>query len=745
MKKLIVFILLLVTSFSFACGFYPYGEEVRMSFLKDSHFNCQSFDGFHYSSNWYYDASSIDGKVIVQSNEKLWFVYCKNNVPMNDIVEAVYKISEKDFTISNSNKMIRFLFQQKDFEAINYLKFAKSCELANMFYSDPWERTENIEIKIVKSKINDALKFADKTETEELKLRYKFLAIRLAFYGGLNEEVIKIYNSIPTTNNPNAINYWCMHFRAIIEKDKSLQNFYTSQVFANATDKRFPIYPYFNRDVSIKETLKHAKTNHEKANIYAFAATKKHDKALEYIKKAFQLNPKSDFNIFILLREVNKIEDWVFTPYYTNFNPSISDEDYWNRDKIFSYNALEKRISKDRNYANEVLAFLNSLKRTNNQVEVCKAQLSFITQKYNGSLKIINSLERKIDKKDSLYNAIQIIKALNITANQQKNNAVITSEVQSIILKNKKERKFLFAIARELEYLGNTTDAAFLFSKVNDPNDEDGYYDDYGPEITWKSRKHKRGSYRDYFYDYFGYVDMLYSPKQLEDIIKKATIINEENEFNSWFKSRLINEKNTLYDLLATKYIRQNNLGKALEVFKKIDEKHWNDYYSNWNIKSNGANSFDKNPFFTFKQTPDFIKEKVDFHLTKITLTQKLIEYLKKANNPKEKDRDYYYFIVANCYKNMTVNGNSWMMRRFSISYYDVEPFPEDEPEFQNGFLAKKYYRLAYKYAKSKKFKALCLWLAEDYKKLKRVQQDDYYDLSNNNCYVFEEYFKSRR
>ena len=734
MKKLIVFILLLVNSYSFACGFYPYGEDVRMSFLRSSHFNCQLFKGFYYSSYTYSDPSIDFNKLGIHPNDDLWFDYCQKKVPIEAILEAVNKIPEGDFNEKNSNKMIHYLFHQKDFLAINYLKFAKSCEIANMFYSDPWERKDKVEISIIKGKINDALKLANQSNKEQIKMRYKFLAIRLAYYGGINNEIIEIYNSIPKTNKPNIINFWCMHFRTIVENDKALQSFYAAQVFANATDKRFPIYSFFDTSIDINLILKNAKTNEEKANVYAIAASKKSDKALEYIKKAFQLNPKSDFNIFILLREVNKIEDWVLTPYYTNFNPSTSSNE--DDSKIFSYKALEKRISKDRKYAAELLTFLNSLKKSTNQIDVCKAQLSFISQKYNGSLKILKSVEIKVSKKDSLYNDIQIVKALTTTANQQKNNAIITKEVQSILLKNKTNKRFLFAIARELEYLENTTDAAFLFSKIND-NEHD-----YG-SLAWKSRKHKRGSYQDYFSDYFGYVDVLYTPKQLEEVINKSEIATNDNEFDSWVKSRLISEKSRLFDLLGTKYIRQNNLEKAVKAFKKIDDKYWNDYYSLWEIKSYEGNSFDKNPFFGFKYTPDFMKDKENFYVTKVTFTQKLIEYLKKANNPKEKERDYYYFLAANGYKNMTVNGNSWMMRRFSVSSYDVEPFPEDEQEFQKELLAKKYYHLAYKYAKTKKFKALCLWLAEDYKKLKQTQKEEYFDLSDNNCYAFEEYFNS--
>ena len=129
MKKLLVFTLLLLNSISFACGFYPYGEDVRMCFLNSSQFNCQSFDGFHFSSSSYFDPVSSNENLIAQPNEKLWFEYCKKTIPIETISDAIYKISEKDFTENSSNKMIQYLIKNKDFEAINYLKFAKSCEV----------------------------------------------------------------------------------------------------------------------------------------------------------------------------------------------------------------------------------------------------------------------------------------------------------------------------------------------------------------------------------------------------------------------------------------------------------------------------------------------------------------------------------------------------------------------------------------------------------------------------------------
>jgi len=69
----------------------------------------------------------------------------------------------------------------------------------------------------------------------------------------------------------------------------------------------------------------------------------------------------------------------------------------------------------------------------------------------------------------------------------------------------------------------------------------------------------------------------------------------------------------------------------------------------------------------------------------------------------------------------MTYFGNSWMMRRFGVSAYDTEPFPEDEKEYREGHLAKKYYLLASKYANNKDFKTLCLFMVGRCERMEKI------------------------
>lgn len=747
MKPWRVFILILASSvpqLAAACGFYPYGEAVRFCFFKPQNFDFPGYSPFTYSANGFEDhyPQGCYKKDEIAPNEKLWFDYCKGNVPVAAIEELVYEISSSAMRPNASNAMLRYLFKQNDRAAIDYLKFAKSCEGFNTKFDDPWERSAFLDSPKRRNLIQQAIRFSEQAPHPQLKMRYTFLAIRMAFYNQDKETIRKLYDSVfKTQSNKDILNYWSLYFRTFAETDKPLANFFAAQVFANAPDKRFRVHWEFDTDVPLESVLKYAKTNEEIAHVYLLSGIRKPDKALICLQKIQQYRPNFEGLDFLLLREVNKIEDWVFTPYYTLFNPSIPSAWHHSDDKI-SVNGIMRRVESDRAYARQVLRFIQSvdIEKTHNPLlwKMAKAHLLFVTRQYDSSLSEIGKIESKATQNDSIQDQLDRMKALNLTANQPKGKAVILEQVKPVILKFASNKKFLFAIGRELEYNGNTTDAALLYSRLDDANDG------YGSDVTWKTKRHKKGSYRDYYYDYFGYADAYYSIAEVEHLIGNIKHSTQSDLFSSWKYAVVRQQISRLYDMLGTKYIRRDNLKKALENFEKVDAGYWNQHYSLWDRERNDGNYFDANPFFTLKSTIDFIPDKDNFITNKTTVAQRLIGYLNKANNPREKDRDYYYMLVGNCYYNMTMKGNCWMMRRFGFSAYDVEPFPEDEAEFRNGFLAKKYYRLAYANAKTDRFKALCLRLSTDYKTLKKKFPDDYERLTGS-CDAFDEYFKDRR
>ncbi|MBZ4034466.1 hypothetical protein K6T82_06795 [Flavobacterium sp. 17A] len=784
MKNFLVFIAILASNSFFACGFYPFGEEIRYSFLNPLNFNYYSYSEFNYSYNSFYpNGKGVYPQGTIDENESLWVKYCHNKVPVEAIRNVLYDFKEEDINEKSSNEMLLYFYKTKNTDAINYLKFAKICEFFNGIYDDPWERNQSATMPKRRNLIDKAIAISNKTKDKEIQLRYTFLAIRLAYYNSDFEEIKSLYDTVfKIQNKKNILNYWSLYFRTLAETDKALANFYAAQVFVNAPDKRFMISQRFDSTISLDAVLKYAKSNEERANVYFLAGIKKSDQALFYLEKVYQYNPQFEGLSFLLLREINKIEDWVFTPYYSLFNPAVSKYDYWSDEKN-SIKDILNRVENDRVYAGKVLQFVNNvkLKKTNDPLlwKIGKFYLSFITKDNQSCLNEIALLEREIPKKDSLYNQIEIIKALALTANQEKGKAVILEKVKPILLQNQKNRKFIFAIGRELEYKENRTEAAFLYSKLNSVETTYSSVNDYEYNyVTWKSLKNKSNSYRDYFSDYFDYIDVSYSPEQVQKIVEEVENVKSNlDSFSKWKQSYIKSQIPRLYDLIGTKYIRQNKLKMAAEYFKKLDVDEFANYTDCLWEKPNceGKDKYNSNPFFVLKYTPEFIKQEKLFKLNKRSITEHLILYLKKASNPKEQNKDYYYFLVANAYYNMTQNGNSWMMRRYDWhSYASDAPF-EDEKEYYESNLAQKYYLLSLKNAKTDQFKALCLrmigrceknkleyqhpndynnrienydaflWSKNKYyQDLKSKYSDDYENLMSD-CSSFEEYFKARR
>lgn len=775
MKHFLVFILLLVSNAIFACGFYPYGDELRFSFLDPFSFKYDLYADFNYSSSSFSpNDKSIQAIYSGHANENLWIKYCHSKVSVEAVRKVMSEMDYKDINAESTNEMLRYLFQSKDSEAIDYLKFAKKCEFFNGIYDDLWERRQTMVMPKREQLIDKAIVLSNKVSNKELRFRYTFLAIRLAYYNNDKETIRNLYDTVfKSQKNTDILYYWSLYFRTFAETDSALANFYAAQVFVNAPDKRFMISGAYNKKIAIESVLKYAKTNQEKANVYLLAGITKTDQSLEYLKQIYKYNPQFDGLSFLLLREINKIEDWVFTPYYSLFNPSTSSYD----DDKKSVQDILKRVANDRIYSGELLKFVNNvnLKKVENPLlwKVSKVYLHFVTKDNQGCLNQISELEKKIAKTDSLYNQIEIIKALALTANQSQGEAVILEKVKPILLKNKNNQKFLFAIGRELEYKGNTTDAAFLYSKLNDGEANESDYNG----AYWKGGQGKISYYSDYYSNYFDYINMFYSPAQVEKIAKEITV-NQENPdlFSVWKQSFIKNELVQLYDLIGTKYIRQNNLEQALFYFGKNEDK--TDYKINYSAclwEKEGCESVYKSPFFVLKYTPGFVPQNAFFKLNKYAVTQQLIACLKKASNPKEKNRDYFYFLAANCYYNMTFYGSLPDMRRYGWQYSIIDYPVEDNQEFYECNLAKKYYLEALKNAKTEKFKALCLRMIgkceknrllhqypndydnsiEDYdgflwqknkyyQDLKSKHADDYEDLISD-CNAFEAYFKARR
>ena len=89
MKKFLVCTAVLLSSFSklFACGYSPYGEDVRYSLFLPDYFGYNDFKAFWYNASLF--GFDYEYKNQYETNVYDWYNFAKKQVPLEDINECL--------------------------------------------------------------------------------------------------------------------------------------------------------------------------------------------------------------------------------------------------------------------------------------------------------------------------------------------------------------------------------------------------------------------------------------------------------------------------------------------------------------------------------------------------------------------------------------------------------------------------------------------------------------------------------
>ncbi len=783
--RLIIFSTLLCSAIKtgIACGpFYPSNEAIRFHMIDPGIYEVPGFNLFAYSGHavelYREEPSFVLSQDSLQTfryqNVELWMNRCHHQCDQKDVYAAVYVLNGEFKKQSSQNSFVKYLIDHNDTTALYYLSFADDCEVLNDGYYDPWERRSEYSEPSLMRNILHAWKMAQTINDDEIKQRYAFQAVRLAFYGEEKGLVLKIFDEFfKNSEDKNLFYYWSLSFAGLFEEDPARRNINAAMIFKNAADKRYMAYWDYKKSVPLSTTLAAAKNNEERAAVYMMDAMKNPGRSLTSLRKVYQLDPRGSSLTFILLREINKLEYWIYTPYFQYYNAAFTRENWWRPDDV-SNSLLEKRVTSDRQYAEHVLAFVNSVQveKTGDPAawRMAKVYLQIMTQDFAGAENTIRISQKKLKSYSPKWEQLEFLRAYAVVGLQENGSAHLSGSIQPVVKRQaqKNNVSFIFGLARMLEFKGNTTEAALLMSKLNESPDE---WDDED-RIYWRTMKRHHTLYFDYYDDYFFYLDAQYTTGQLNNLIYAATHLKYQDDFSEWLYSDVIMDLDRLNDLLGTKYIRKNDLIHALKSFEQVEDS----FYLTSNFPF--AEYLDANPFYSDFGSGHRPTKADTIVYDKGEITKQLITYLNKANDTTRSDRDYYYFLVANCYFNMTFYGNSWMMRRYYWTRTANTTGLSDDQEYFNCDLAIQYYMKAKSVSRSKQFSALCLrmagkcksrsldwkegdkWRRSNYKYDQRSNQQlfkentyytqlrnkypKYYDDLISNCYSFDRYFAAR-
>jgi hypothetical protein len=713
MKNWLVFISVFVSLKAFSCGpWYPDGESVRYSIFAGMPSFYPSFRLFEYeNSSSYYDDRDLNCQSVEDENLRLWHDYFHGKVDVSSLNEAIYYLSYSQIKEGkHPNKLVQLLRKPTYQDAKNYLLFAKNMSKYSTGTSlDPWEKEEVKLKRSINASISLACAKARKAKSVELKKRYAHLAIRVAYYANQLQKVKRIYQSFfEGQKTKSAIDYWAMHFRYNLDKVNDESIIHRAEVFRHSNDKKLATYLNFKviPQKKVANAINTSKKAEEKANILALSMVQKRDPALENLKTLHQFDPQNPTFEFLVQREITKIEDWILTPYYTEFSPAIVSYSYendygeWNTFGSYEQALLQGRRTFDLSYARRLAEFIDQVKSVHG---VNMKLFSFYAHWLAGekiSLSELKSLP-------TTGYTEQLKHRIYTLANARDGKANLDDPLSQSCLKNevkKDNSRFVFSVARELEFRGNKLDAAYLFASLNkSPKHE---YD-WSSGAYWQIKKGKNASNYGYYADYFFYMDDAYTLSEIRQVYQDLLHPTAgKSSFDTWKKSYLLMQKDRVADLIGTKFVRLNQFDKALDYFEQVNDTLWksNEYpYKTF---------LDANPFYTnFYQ--EHQRSKADsIHFTKTTMVREFLRLRSCYDRSKGDLKAKYAFYMGNFCFNLTQYGNSWLMRRYAWSNYFIATNFPDQSEYYQCNLAKSYYMKAYKNAKKKEFKALCLRMA---------------------------------
>lgn len=698
---------------SLGCGWSESYESTRLVLFKPEIEGFKKLRPFYYTLNLYNATTEFSVKD-QELNCKEWRNKLGNNINLDDVNTILYQTSPEQFknasetktldSVFKNNTFVKTLLLPKNKAFLDYMLFAKELEYKNM-PNMGWEVWENLSYSYALD-FNDIIEFTsdlkkiESTNDHFLKQRYAFLLLRDSFYEQNNKQVIDLYDSYFSEKDKTILATWALYYKALCVDDAVLQNYLLSKVFASSDDKAFAVKQHYDSKLQ-EQTLNLAKDAKERSVILAIASLSNPSPQLDVLKQVYHNDSKSIYFLFLVGREINKLEDWIFNPKYINRDSSRNNDSedwYTDYDK-----ARKENFEKDIEYLQNLKEFLIAIvaEQSGEQkdyLDSAIAQLCFIDDEIELGKKYanrVNSKNASIQLQKQIQLTLVALNQLDITKEKTKEIFFnCFNAFENAVQEDNSLLKRMYSLYRMMsnEYFkkGDAATAGLLFMKSENK----------------KSGAYYRFDNRAFFYEYIGYFDRFATIKDIDNLIE-LTKKENKTDFEKYICSgNLPNDINVYKELKGTLAFRNNDLELASSVFNDMPSDYWkNTYYF--------SDFLNEDPFLAKILVADK-NRKFNYNFNKSKFIDKLID-LKKKNTAEAN------LSLGHAYFNVSYWGNSWMMSAYDWSNSNYNNYPDyvyggdnfdselkyQEGNYYNLKLAKKYFQKALNLAKNDEQKAM--------------------------------------
>ncbi len=700
-----------------SCIWIDSPDSYRASMFKPEIEALKGYRAFYYTPrelNTYLPRHNNDDRY---ANCKEWQKALGEDCKIDDIFEMLYGMDKQALTnflkegktffdTHKDNSFIAALSKNGEWKL--YFMFSKLNEVYNSFFIESWDVKYANQQELKNNIEQIAATIFSESKNKTIIERTAFHLLRLAYLESNYKKCMALYEKYFTdTKSKSVVNDWAKLYYAeslYIWGRQVEANLMYAQIFASSEEKRIRAYRLFDFDFFDK-TLAFAQTPQQKATLWAMKAIHTPGPALKYIKNVVSNNFKNKVIPLLIMREVNKMEDWIFTPEIAGCSPSLHPEesslieDNDDQETIKRKNKIAdlEYLKKFKLYLKKISPMLGS--QLKDYLLVARAHLALIERQNKEALslfrKVSYNAEKPILVQRSTELALYYVFEDKIESKKVQTQLVSTlKDLESIAKKDNFYYKYLYSVTKLIsnEYLRkNNIVMGGLF------RGKSGFYSRYyDSEGT---------SHRDYsYYNKISFFDKYAKIKDVDNLMK---LISKKNK--STFEKYLCNQDlasiGALLDLKGTIALRQNDIQTAYEAFSKAPHDFWEKTYE-------FSTYLDSDPFIILFKQP---KKKEKYNFNKADVVKQLLEYKKEAdNNNKNSFRNYMQ--VANFFYNSAYNGNSWMMLSYWWSEGETQYYSgliSEQKNFENSFfkyeIALHYYNKAESFATTPEEKARIL------------------------------------
>ncbi|MEZ4985078.1 MAG: hypothetical protein R2795_08605 [Saprospiraceae bacterium] len=659
---------------SFACGDY-YADESRASFL-NPYVATPDYAIFYYNTRFLNtEYPHLEGEQRISADQRKnceeWAQQLGNKVTFTDVAQMLYYTTLDDvynaLEAPNSqleNAFLAALLRKENKAVLDYFVFAKKLEATSQQQNaDPWEtysywyngRNESKE-NPYEALLSEARKGVDKSNTPWLRLRYAYQLLLLYRYTNQKAAFHALFDQHFLDPQQSSLYSWALHHKAAMVDDPAYAMYLYAMSLDRCPEKLEYTYLQFNEEL-LPAALNFAQNDYERACLYIFQAIHNPGRALPTLKTVSSLAPSHHLLPLLLVREVNKLDNWLYTEHVFGVSPLAypenSDTPSWEASTSSwdAYYLLNRKS--DEAYLEQVKKHYQSLlskdAAPHNLINLLLAHL-LNTQKMPGAMTYLKAVKPatpimalQLHTEELLYLARQTRLDNSATRERVADLLGLLQDAFRHIPQGERDFQALnFVLRNACEEQGDVFHA-YLFHNIG----------------SFPIYRNASLNYSDY-YKLFQFLDWRANEALIDRVLdfKRKT---HKTRFEQYLSQANLPSDNALLDLRGTISFRKNNLAEAYKAFAAVDTTFWQTRYAfNQFLVSSPFELWQgtkEGGFFPSASKAVFVKQLMDLE------TQAVQNPAKAAEN---------YLRLGIAWFNCTYSQKSWMMFCYGKSINDT-------------------------------------------------------------------------